>query len=308
MKNNHKRTITLLILFFKIIGVFPFGYSENPKTFASPRNHFYFSVTTITYNLILIGLVCSLYIKTAIVDPNLYIKQLTENPLSDIEVNLASVVLIILWMGFPLYRHDVIELLRKLSKIIELLENHRTYWARCNERKFVITIISYISLWIIIGWFAYDAWDPGEWTSSGWYGVYMFAKFVMATCILKYTLLCFMIKNMAECLNTILANFPCPSPKIQHFKNIRAMYRLVWNFARSTDQLYGGPILIIIMYSCWGVTYTLSMMTLDLKNGDLLRAILNERQFYLLNLTIVFAMGTLVWSTTAAIDEVFIIF
>ncbi|THK32866.1 putative gustatory receptor 2a isoform X2 [Diachasma alloeum] len=310
MENDRKKiSLEILILFFKLIGLFPFGYSRKEKIHSPNRdNPLCSAVTSVTYNLILIALVCSLYIRKAVVNPNSYVQKLMDDPLTDIEVNLASVVLVILWSCFLLNRHDVVEVFDQFLEIVKLLENQQSYWGRRKERKSVLTIAVHVVLWIIIAWFAYDAWDPTDWCSSGWYFLYMFSKFVMTSCILQYTLLCYAIRNMAECLNTILLNFyqltpHQPHPKILDFKSIRFMYCSVWDFTRAIDGIYGVPILIIITYLCYGIIYTLSMLTLSIKGGSILSALYMNRQFYTLHFTIGVAVCILIWSTTAAIRE-----
>nr|WGC54964.1 gustatory receptor 6 [Psyttalia incisi] len=311
MENNKKKVIILevLLLVFKIIGIFPFGYSPKTKIDNSNRNKsLCATLTGVTYKISLIALVCSLYIRKAVVNPNSYLQKLTADPLTDLEVNLASVVLIILWSCCLLNRYKAMEVFDKFLEITNILEKQQQYWEKREERKFVLTITVHLVLWIIIAWFAYDAWDPIDWYSSGWYALYMFSKFVMTSCILQYTLLCYEIKNMAKCLNAILLDFHqltlhYSNTKIGNFKNIRFMYCSVWNFTRTISHMYGVPILIIITYLCYGIIYTLSMMILNITDGSIVEALHINRQFYTLHFTSGVAVCILIWSTTAAIRE-----
>lgn len=304
MRKNNKRAIILriLIVLFKISGVIPLTYSRKQKLYSNKKGFLhYISRPSLLYNFLLIGIVIGLYVLTTVLYPNYIETWIKYRPLGSMETIGAGVVAIMLWIVFFIKRNDVTETIDSFLEIDDLLHKHYwSYWSKGNERKCVGMLFFYLIFLILVFCFLqYDKVSVLP-TVSYQYGI---SKLLISICILKYSLLCLIIKDMVQCLNEIFSNFHTassyPSDRVKDFKNVRCMYCLVWDIRGKINEMFGLPILIIITYVSFGMIHIVAVTV-----NEFIAATASVQLIYIVQLSVIAATYMLFWTTTTAVEEV----
>nr|WPL92039.1 gustatory receptor 2a isoform X2 [Fopius arisanus] len=306
---DHPKAIILeiLILLFKLCGFIPFAYSTKSKLY--PKNCGllkWASRFNLLYNFILIAGIFTIYIRTAVNDFSFSIEQLRVTPLKTFELGLAGCIPLTIWIVFIINRHEVMKMLDKSFELEQLMtKRYSLYWSKRGEVKATGALVIYVIFGIIIAltWQYKVTKSPPDWVF-----MYFISKFVIALCLLKYSILCLMMENVVECLNRALSNLHEITPRQcnsinENFKNIRSMYCLVWDIAEMVNGIFGISVLIIITFVCYGIIYTVLRMITLIRNSHMESGPITIQPFYVMQLGLVIASCILIWSTTNAVRE-----